>query len=127
MMKKILLVSLLGMSSVAQAGIVDLDCVYENLVGSQNTHNITIDLDRKTFRASDRQEEAFFEGPQVEITNEFVSAEKFGTGTIAFSAQHQISRVTLSYVYVYGMSGLDDPIKNRFEGQCELVTRKRAF
>ena len=118
-MKKSLFVFLLGMSSLAQGQIVDLDCEYTNGNGQKTIDNITVDLDKKTFKNGDE----FFTHHQVEITEEFVSAQKFDRGTVTFSATHQISRVTLSYVYVFGLNST----RNRFEGQCEIVTRKRAF
>lgn len=120
-MRKTLLVFLCAMSPLTQAKIVDLDCVYENLHGVDAKKNITIDLGKKTFKGGND----LFKPHQVEITDEFVSAQKQKVGgEVTVIKTHQISRVTLSYVFVYEISGIG---KNRFEGQCEIVTRKRVF
>lgn len=124
-MKKFLFVFLVGVSPVSKAQTVELDCDFNAADGSTGTHNVTIDLDKKTFKNGDMS----FEPYEVEITNEFVSAEKFDFGLFTYRHTHQISRVTLSYVYAFGISNIpdEDPIFNRGEGQCEIVTRKRAF
>ena len=118
---KILFVSLLGMSSLAQGKVVELDCIYENLEGDLQENSLTIDLDKKTLKGGSES----FTGRQVEITDEYVSAQKQEGEFITYIYKHQVSRVTLSYVYVFGVRGMGDP--DRFNGQCEIVTRKRAF
>ena len=118
MMRKILFIFLCVMSPITQAKIVELNCVFENLVGGQITHNIIIDLDRNIFKNGDE----LYEGHQVEITDEFVVAQKVFTGKRETTHTHRISRTSLSYAYAY--VGL---IRQYAEGRCEMGPRERLF
>ena len=114
-------VSLIGVSSLAQAQVVELECVTENVKGGwHKIHSITIDLDEKTLRNGN----VFFDQYEVEITDEYVSANKFDRGVVTFIQKHRISRVTLEYDYVVGIEGEID--YKYFQGQCDRVTRYRA-
>ena len=121
-MKKMLLVSLVGMSSLAQAQVIELECVTENVKGGwHKIHSITIDLDEKTLRNGN----VYFDQYEVEITDEYVSANKFDRGVVTFIQKHKISRTTLEYDYMAGIAGEKD--YEYFQGQCDRVTRKRGL
>ena len=121
-MKKMWLVSLVGMSSLAQAQVIELECVTENVNGGwHKIHDITIDLDEKTFRNG----YVFFDQYEVEITDEYVSANKFDRGVVTFIQKHKIPRATLEYDYMAGIAGQKD--YEYFQGKCDRVTRKRGL
>ena len=119
--KKMLSVSLIGVSSLAQGQVIELECVTENVKGGwHKIHSITIDLDEKTFRNG----YVFFDQYEVEITDEYVSANKYDKGVVTFIQEHKISRATLEYDYMAGIAGQKD--YEYFQGKCDRVTRYRA-